>query len=127
MVPLILLATALLFVLTSVLLVVVGALAIIGQIDGGVGGGVATIAVAALPVYVAYLLGRSAWRIRLNLSGVQGRTRRRSTLAAVLGYAAVLILSNVLAPVPNPVKVISTIVAVLVVPVVLAVELEPRK
>lgn len=127
MVPLILLVAALLFVLISVLMVVVGTLAVIGQIEGGIGGGVATIVVALAPLYLAYLLGRSAWRIRLSLTGAQGRARQRSTLAAVLSYVAILIASNVFAPVPGSVKVLSTIVAVVIVPVVLAAELEPRK
>jgi hypothetical protein len=127
MVALILLAAALLFALISVSLVFVGALAVIGQVAGGVGGGVATIVVAVLPLYLAYLLGRSAWRIRLSLAGAQDRARQRSTLAAVLSYTAILIASNVFAPVPGSVKVLSTIVAVLIVPVLLAAELEPRK
>jgi hypothetical protein len=127
MVPLILLVAALLFVLISVLLVVVGALAVIGQVAGGVGGGVATIVVAVLPLYLAYLFGRSAWRIRLSLTSVQGRGRQRSTLTAVVGYAAILIASNVFVPVPGSVKVLTSIVAVAIVPVLLAAELEPRK
>jgi hypothetical protein len=125
MVPLTLLLAALLFVLISVLMVVVGALATLG--GGGIGGGIATIVVALLALYLAYLLGRSAWRIRLNLTGAQGRARQRSTLAAVLSYVAILIASNVFAPLPGSVKVLSTIVAVVIVPVLLAAELEPRK
>lgn len=127
MVPLILLVTAVLFVLISVAMVVVGALAAIGQIEGGVGGGVATTVIALLPLDLAYLLGRSAWRIRFSLTGAQGRAQQRSTLAAVLSYGAILIASNVFAPLPGSVKVLSTIVAVIVVPVLLAAELEPRK
>jgi hypothetical protein len=127
MVPLILLVTALLFVLMSVAMVVVGALAVAGQIEGGIGGGVATIVVAVLPLYLAYLLSRSTWRIRLSLTGTQSRAPQRSTLAAILSYVAILIASNVFAPLPGSVKVLSTIVAVIVVPVLLAAELEPRK
>lgn len=126
-VPLILLVAGLLFVLISVALVVVGALAVIGQVAGGVGGGVGTIVIAVLPLYLAYLLGRSAWRIRLSLTGALGRARQRSTLAVVLSYTAVLIASNVFTSVPGSVKVLSTIVAVLIVPVLLAAQLEPRK
>jgi hypothetical protein len=127
MVPLILLVAAVLFVLLSVVLVCVGVLAIVGHIEGGVGGGIFTIVVGLLPLYLAYLLSRSAWRIRVSVVGASARAKRRSTVTAVVGYMGFLIVANVLAPVPGAVKVLMTIVAIVLVPVLLAAELEPRK
>jgi hypothetical protein len=127
MVPMILLLAALACGALSVLLMVVGVLAIVGHVEGGIGGGVATIVAALLPLYLAYLFARSAWRIRVNLRGASARARQRSTLNGVIGYAAVLVASDLFAPVPSAVKIIGTIGAVLIVPVLLAFELEPRR
>jgi hypothetical protein len=127
MVPLILLVAALLFASVTVVLAVVGLLAIAGHVGGGVGGGIATIVISLLPLYLAYLLGRSAWRIRVSLTSARDRSRQRSTLTAVVGYVAILIASDVMAPVPSVMKVAMTVVAVLVFPFLLAAELEPRK
>jgi hypothetical protein len=102
MVPLILLLAALVCGSLSVLLAVVGVLAIVGHVEGGIGGGVGTIVAALLPLYLAYLFARSAWRIRVNLRGASARARQRSTLNGVIAYTAVVIASDLLAPVPAP-------------------------
>jgi hypothetical protein len=127
MVPLILLLTALLCGTLSVLLVVVGVLAIVGHLEGGIGGGVGTIVAALLPLYLAYLFARSACRIRVNLRGASGRARQRSTFNGIIGYSAVLVAADLFAPVPGAVRVIGTVAAILMVPVLLAFELEPRR
>lgn len=127
MVPVILLVAALLFASITVVLTAVGLLAIVGHVEGGVGGGIATMIISMLPLYLAYLLSRSASRIRVSLTSPHDRVRQRSTFTAVVGYVAILIASDVMAPVPTTVKVSATVLAVILFPFLLAAELEPRE
>jgi hypothetical protein len=127
MVARILLLAAALFAALGALLVGVGVEAIFGRVDGGMGGGIATVVVSALPFYVGYLLARSAKRIRVGLGGPTGRIKQRETLKGVAPYVVVLVAGDVFAPVPGVLKVAMTFAAVVVGVLLLAVELEPSK
>ena len=111
-------------------MLVVGIMATIGTggITGGVGGGVLTIVVVALPLgYATYLLGRSTWRIHTTvIERTSGRNQH--IVGRVALFAAVSAAGYLGFPlIPTPVKVIAIVMPILMGVFVIAAELEPAK
>jgi hypothetical protein len=127
MVSLVLAVAAALFAALGAALVGVGVEAILGRVEGGMVGGVGTVVVALLPIYVGYLLIRSATRVHSGLRGSTGRMKQRVWLKFCTAYVVFLILGDVFVPFPDVLKVAMAITAVLVGVLLLAFELEPRK
>jgi hypothetical protein len=127
MVSLVLASAAALFLVLAALLVGVGVEAMVGRTDGGMVGGFATVVVATLPVYVGYLLIRSARRIRSVLHGSAGRMKQRQWLKFCTPYVGFLIVGDLFVPFPSVLKVAIAIASVTVGVLLLAFELEPSK
>lgn len=92
---------------------------------------IAYLAVSGLFVYPTYLFGRAALRIRQDRhsnpetpADEQLRRRRGEVLVTM---AALAIIGIVVAPIPNPLKVVMTVITVLAVALNLAVADEPGK
>jgi hypothetical protein len=100
-------------------------------VRGEAGPGILAIAIGLVVSYGAYLFMRAAWRTRRALHAHPGtanqRNARRQRAWAIVGYGFLVAAGSVFAPVPVPVRVLSAVGALLVVPAVLAVEFEPPK
>ena len=96
---------------------------------GDVGAGLLGVAVGLFVLYGAYLFARAAWRTRralLSESPAERRNTRRQALVSVASLLAVA-AGNAVMPAPTPLRVIGAICAILLLPLVLAREFEPRK
>jgi high-affinity Fe2+/Pb2+ permease len=98
---------------------------------GELGGGIFGLAVGILVGYGTYLFARAAWRtgreIRRHPLTSPERARRRKRVWSIIGSGIVLVLNSLLMPMPATARVIGVVVALIVLPVVLAVEFEPSK
>jgi hypothetical protein len=128
------LAVVVLFAIFGALLSVcgIGLVAVgVGMMAEGTGAGVALI-LCGLPVcYGAYLFGRAAIRLRRELHdrppNTDEKQARRKSVRGVLGYTAAMIAGAIALPAPGAVRVLMAVSAVLVMPVILARDFEPRK
>lgn len=99
--------------------------------QGSVAGGSIAAGCGALIAYGSYLFGRAAVRTRAavraqTLTATEVRIRRRNVWH-VLGYALVVIVSDLALPFPTAVRVIGVVTILLAVPLILAVDFEPPK
>ena len=89
------------------------------------------LGVSALCFYPAYLLGRSAVRIRreqaANPPTADEEKLRRKGIDAVLIYSVVGILGVLFSPLPTEVKVISVIISLAVGALLIAMDEPPKK
>jgi hypothetical protein len=96
---------------------------------GEVGPGAFSLVIGVVVLYGAYLFARVAWRtsraFRLAKPDEQSDWRKRA--CAIVGYAFLVAAGSVFTPLPAPVRVMSAVGALLVLPVVLAREFEPPK
>jgi hypothetical protein len=103
----------------------------VGMLAEGTGAGVIGI-ICGLPVcYGAYLFGRAAIRTRRDLhthppDADQLQTRRRA-VRGVVGYTVAMIVGAVALPAPAAVRVLMAVSALLLMPLILARDFEPRK
>jgi hypothetical protein len=99
--------------------------------EGSIGAGALGAACGMVVVYGGYLFGRAAVRtrrqLRLNAGTPSDRRVRRTNVRQVLGYVAMVAVSNLLLPVETGVRVLLAVVALLVAPLILAVRFEPAK
>jgi hypothetical protein len=122
-----------LFVLFALMLFVAGG-GLVGAgiamlLHGDIVGGLVGAAMGASVLFGAYSFARVAWRTKrqsgeLPASAISNRRRRARSLLALL---AAVTASGLLLPVPLPVRLISIVCAVMVLPVLLAREFEPAK
>ena len=95
------------------------------------GPGCFAVALGLLVLYGAYLFGRAARRTHRALisqppTPEQSRERRRTARGGVVLTVASAVSALVM-PIPTAVRVIGAVIALLVLPVYLAFEFEPRK
>src|SRR5689334_25347533 len=100
-------------------------------VEGSIGAGLLSGACGALTLYGSYLFGRAAFRTRaLRRAAPLAPDEVRAHRAIVryyLGFAAATVIGNFLLPVPLGLRVVASIGAILVVPLLLVYEFEPRK
>jgi peptidoglycan/LPS O-acetylase OafA/YrhL len=96
---------------------------------GEAGAGALSLVIGLVALYGAYLFARAAWRTSraFRVATPDERSDWRKRACAIVGYAFLVAAGSVFTPVPAPVRVIGAVVALLVVPVVLAREFEPPK
>ena len=100
-------------------------------VEGSVGAGALGLACGLLVSYGGYLFGRAAVRTRRQLhdhplTPPEARSRRAS-VKHVLAYTTAVIVGDLVLPVPTGVRVVAAIGALLVVPLILVVDIEPPK
>jgi hypothetical protein len=114
------------FVVVGLYFVVAGAVFLVrGDLAGVMG------LIGVLVLYGAYLFARVAWRVRRDAvehppSPEQRRVRRRTVGSVIAGTVAQAAFTFGL-PVPTAVRVVSVVVALIVVPLILARDFEPSK
>ncbi len=101
------------------------------MVDGSIGAGAIGAACGLLVSYGGYLFARAAARTRTQLRAhpltTPERRARRANVKHVLAYTAAVIAGDLVVPLPTGVRVVALIGALLGVPLILVVDLEPPK